>query len=146
MCCKEEELRRARRLFHFCCSCSALKQWLLNSSKYFKYWGWPVGVSFALWSSWWRFPYLKKLPLKGGSGKKHSHWEIRGQPHGLAFRFFFTALSTLRAVTDSDSYRSCHLSFSSFSVSLILGRWQLSEGFQQSSFVLQKKQPPSTAR
>lgn len=40
-------------------SCSALKPGLLESSKCFKYWGWPVGVSFALWSSWWSFPYLE---------------------------------------------------------------------------------------
>lgn len=38
----------------------APRRGLLTGSQRFKYWGWPVGVSFAPCRSWWSFPYLKE--------------------------------------------------------------------------------------
>lgn len=38
----------------------APRRGLLTGSQRFKYWGWPVGVSFAPCRSWWSFPHLKE--------------------------------------------------------------------------------------
>lgn len=116
---------------------SALRQGLLTSSPCLKYWGWPVGVSFALWKSWWSFPCLKEETIWRRRWKKSARRKTflcwGSQPHGLVFCILFFLICP-SPFEQSQIIHCREVSVVPLSVPPTLGWWQLSEDFSTEVF------------
>lgn len=84
---------------------SALRQGLLTSSPCLKYWGWPVGVSFALWKSWWSFPCLKEETTSwSGKNQQEKNLSVLRRSAPWFGILFFVLFSMSQSALSSHKY------------------------------------------